>query len=191
MSDKERLIELIRKHAYKYSDTPAFRLSSGLMSRYYFNLKKVTYTPEGQYLIGKLFYEKIKELKLSPKAVGGLTLGADPIAIAVARYSYDARDPIDAFVIRKEPKAHGMGLQIEGNVVSGDRVVIVEDVVTSGASTIKAIDIAEGHGLQIVAVMALLDRCEQNGRQNIEAKGYPFYSIVTLNDVTGLPAAGE
>jgi len=191
MSDKERLIELIRDRAFKYSETPSFRLSSGLMSRYYFNLKKVTYTPEGQFLIGRLFYEKIRDLNLSPKAIGGLTLGADPIALAVARCSYDAKDPIEAFVIRKEPKAHGMGLQIEGNVVAGDRVVIVDDVVTSGASTIKAIDIAEGHGLQIVAVMALLDRCEQNGRQNIEAKGYPFYSIVTLNDVLEQSAAGK
>ncbi|HEB75672.1 MAG TPA: orotate phosphoribosyltransferase [Nitrospirae bacterium] len=183
MNDRERLIELIRDRAFKYSETPAFRLSSGIMSRYYFNLKKVTFSPEGQYLVGRLFYGKIKELGTSPKAVGGLTLGADPIATAVARYSYDAGDPIEAFVIRKEPKAHGMGLQIEGCVAPGDRVVIVEDVVTSGASTIKAIDAAEGFGLKIVAVMALLDRCEQNGRQNIEAKGYPFYSIVTLHDV--------
>mgnify|MGYP000060687981 CR=1 FL=1 len=183
MGDKERLIKLIREYAFKYSDSPAFRLSSGLMSKYYFNLKKITYTPEGQFLLGKLFYEKIKELNLSPKAIGGLTLGADPIAIAVARYSYDVKDPIEAFVIRKEPKAHGMGLQIEGNIDSGDKVIVVDDVITSGASTIKAIEIAEEYKLEIVAVIALLDRCEQRGRENIEAKGYSFYSIVTVEDI--------
>ena len=140
MTERERLIELIKERAFKYSETPVFRLSSGVMSRYYFNLKQVTYTPEGQFLVGKLFYEKIKELGLSPKAVGGLTLGADPIAMAVAHYSHGMHDPVEAFVIRKEPKGHGLGLQIEGDVKPGDRVVILEDVVTTGASTIKAIE---------------------------------------------------
>ncbi len=185
MTDRERLISLIRERAFKYSDTPVFRLSSGAVSRVYFNLKQVTYTPEGLFLTGKLFYEKIKTLGLSPTAVGGLTLGADPIAMAVARHSFDVRDPIDAFVIRKEPKGHGMGRQVEGNVKSGDRVVIIEDVVTTGASTIKAIEAAERYGLEILAVIALLDRCEQRGRENIEERGYPFHSILTVEDFTG------
>jgi orotate phosphoribosyltransferase len=183
MTDRERLIELIRKRAFKYSDTPAFRLSSGVMSRYYFNLKQVNYTPEGLFLAGKLFYQKIKELNLSPSAVGGLTLGADPIAMSAALYSYSMEDPFEAFVIRKEPKGHGTGQQIEGNVKSGDRVVIIEDVVTTGGSTIKAIEAAEREGLKILAVIAMLDRCEQNGRENIEKRGYPFYSILSIHEI--------
>ncbi len=191
MTEKERLIELIKQRAFKCSETPVFRLSSGALSRYYFNLKQVTYSPEGQYLVGKLFYEKMKALHLSPKAVGGLTLGADPIAMAVARYSFDVRDPVEAFVIRKEPKGHGMGRQIEGNVKAGDSVVIIEDVVTTGGSTLKAIEAAEREGLRILAVIALLDRCEQGGRRNIEARGYPFYSILTVNDIIKETTEGQ
>lgn len=109
-------------------------------------------------------------------------MGADPIASAVARYSYDMQYPIEAFAIRKEPKEHGLGLQIEGNVKEGDHVIIVDDVVTTGGSTIKAIQIAQSHGLLIDAVIILVDRCEFNGRQNIEAYGYPVYDILTIND---------
>lgn len=180
-SERERLIELIKARSYKYSEKP-FRLSSGSYSHYYFNLKQTTYSPEGLYLVGKLVFEKIKELNLKIDAIGGLTMGADPIAFAVARYSYDMKEPIEAFVIRKEPKGHGMLSQIEGNVKKGDRVIIIDDVVTTGASTIKAIKVAEENGLTIAGVIALLDRCEQNGRQNIEATGYPFWSILTVKD---------
>jgi len=182
VGERERLIELIKEKAFKYSDTASFRLSSGASSKYYFNLKMVNYTPEGQYLVGKLVYELMKQHNLRPKAVGGLTLGADPIATAVARYSYDVNDPINAFVIRKEPKGHGTGQQIEGDVKEGDEVVIIEDVVTTGGSTVKAIEAAERAGLKILAVVAIIDRCELNGRENIEKKGYPFYSLLTIDD---------
>lgn len=181
MKDRERLIELIKTRSYKYSEKP-FRLSSGAYSNYYFNLKQTTYNPEGLYLVGKLVFEKIKELGLKIDAIGGLTMGADPIAFAVARYSHDMNEPIEAFVIRKEPKGHGTMTQIEGNVKAGDKVIIIDDVVTTGASTIKAINVAREAGLIIVGVIALLDRCEQNGRQNIEALGYPFWSILTVRD---------
>jgi orotate phosphoribosyltransferase len=183
MTDKERLVQLIRKQAFKCSDTPTFRLASGVMSKYYFNMKQVNYTPEGQYLVGKLLYEKIGELSISPKAAGGLTLGADPIAMALARYSFDMRDPMEAFVVRKEPKGHGLGRQVEGNVKSGDRVIIVEDVITTGGSSIKAIEAAERHGLKILAIIALLDRCEEGGRVKIESLGHPFYSLLTIDDI--------
>jgi orotate phosphoribosyltransferase len=181
--EKKRLIELIKERSFLCSEKEEFVLSSGARSRYYFDMKKTTYSPEGQYLIGRLFYEKIKELGLHSRHIGGLTLGADPIATAVARYSYDMSDPIEAFVIRKEPKKHGAMRQIEGYVNPGDSVIIVEDVVTTGGSTLKAIDIALSHGLKIEAIIVLLDRCELNGRENIERKGFPFYSILTINDV--------
>jgi orotate phosphoribosyltransferase len=109
-------------------------------------------------------------------------MGADPIAAATARYAYDMQEPIEAFVVRKEPKQYGAGLQVEGFVNPGDHVVILDDVITTGGSTIKAINAAKENGLIIDGVVVLLDRCEQNGRQNIEALGYPVYPILTVND---------
>jgi orotate phosphoribosyltransferase len=182
MHTKERLIEIIRERSYQYSHEPKFKLASGAVSNFYFNMKKTTQSPEGMHLVGKIVFEKIKELGLHPDAIGGLTLGADPIAYAVAMHSYGAGEPIEAFVIRKEPKGHGLKLPMEGNVKSGDHVIVIDDVVTTGGSTIKAINVAEENGLTIDAVIVLVDRCEQNGKHNIEALGYPVYDILTIGD---------
>jgi orotate phosphoribosyltransferase len=182
MKLRDRLIELVKTNSFQYSEEPKFRLVSGALSNFYFNMKKTTMTPEGLYLVGKLIFDTIKDLELRIDAIGGLTMGADPIAYAVARHSYDAGNPIQAFVVRKEPKGHGLRLPIEGNVREGDRVVIVDDVVTTGGSTIKALNSAKEFGLLIEAVIVLVDRCEQKGRQNIEALGYPVHAILTIND---------
>ncbi|MBI5739200.1 MAG: orotate phosphoribosyltransferase [Nitrospirae bacterium] len=179
---REQLIQIIRERSFQYSPEPKFKLSSGAVSNFYFNLKKTTQSPDGMYIVGKIIYEKIRELGLHPAAIGGLTLGADPIAYAVAMQSYTAKEHINAMVIRKEPKQHGLKLPVEGDVMAGDHVIIIDDVVTTGNSTIKAINAASDYGLIIDAVIVLLDRCEQNGRQNIEALGYPVYSILTVND---------
>ncbi|MBE0426319.1 MAG: orotate phosphoribosyltransferase [Nitrospirae bacterium] len=182
MRERQRLIEIIKERSFQYSKEPVYKLSSGAMSQFYFNMKNTASSGEAVYLMGKLVFDKIQEMQLQIDAIGGLTMGADPIAYAVARYSYDAQHPIQAFVIRKEPKEHGLQLQIEGYVSAGDRVVIVEDVVTTGNSTIKAINIAREHGLIVVAAIVLVDRGEQNGRQNIEALGLPVYDIFTIPD---------
>ena len=182
MREKDTLIEIIKKRSFQYSSEPVFKLTSGGVSSFYFNMKKTTQSPDGMCLVGKLVFEKIKELKLSPDAIGGLTMGADPIAYAVAMHSYHSKEPIQAFVIRKEPKEHGLRLPIEGNVKAGDHVIVIDDVVTTGGSTIKAIKVSKEYGLIIDAVIVLVDRCEQNGRQNIEALGYPVYDIFTVND---------
>lgn len=182
MNEKERLIEIVKERSYQYSSEPKFKLASGAVSKFYFNMKKTTQSPEGMYLVGKLVFEKIKEIKLHPAAIGGLTLGADPIAYAVAMYSYTVGEPIEAFVIRKEPKGHGLKLPIEGNVSPGDHVIIIDDVVTTGGSTIKAMNVARENGLIIDAVIVLVDRCEQNGRKNIEALGCSVHDILTVND---------
>ncbi len=176
------LKELIIERSFKKTDTPSILLSSGKMSCFYFNMKKVTYYPAGQVLIGKAVYNKIIELGLSPDAIGGLTMGADPVAISTSFTSALEGNPIEAFSIRKEPKEYGMKLQIEGNVQQGDSVIIIDDVVTTGASTVKAIRIAREHGLNILAAIVLVDRCEENGRQNIEATGIPMYSLFTVSD---------
>jgi orotate phosphoribosyltransferase len=182
MTDRERLIEIVKAVSFQHSEEPVFRLTSGALSRIYFNMKKTTMSAEGMHLVGKLVFEKIADLGPEVRAVGGLTLGADPIAYGVASYSYHAGAPINAFVIRKEPKGHGLRLPVEGNVTPGDPVVIVDDVVTTGGSTIKAVTAAQDFGLVIRAVIVLLDRCEQNGRGNIEALGYPVYDILTVRD---------
>lgn len=182
MDNRAKLIEYIRKHSFQRSDEPIYKLSSGNVSNFYFNLKKTTYSPEGQYLVGNLIFDKIRELKLKPKAIGGLTMGADPIATATAYTSYVRNDPIEAMVIRKEPKGHGTMSQIEGNVKAGDDVIIIDDVVTTGGSTIKAIEIARKAGLNVVGVIILVDRCEFDGRQNIEKLAKPVHAIITIKD---------
>lgn len=178
----DKLKRLIKNRAFKQSDVPTFRLSSGEKSCFYFNMKKVTYYPEGEVLIGEVIYNKIKEFNLQPKAVGGLTMGADPVAVSTAFTSFLKQNPIEAFSVRKEPKEHGMRLQIEGNVIDGDPVVILDDVVTTGKSTIQAIKIAREHGLDILCAIVIVDRCEENGRRNIENEGVALHSIFTVHD---------
>jgi orotate phosphoribosyltransferase len=182
MNLRDSLIEIIKERSFQYSSEPKFKLVSGAVSNFYFNLKKTTQSPDGMYLTGRIFFEIIRELGLHPHAIGGLTMGADPIAYAVSFYSFTVSEPMQAFVIRKEPKEHGLRLPIEGNVSAGDHVIIIDDVITTGGSTIKALTVAKEYGLIIDAVIVLVDRCEQNGRQNIEALGYPVYSILTVND---------
>ena len=182
---KKQLIQLIFEKTFKYSEEPVFRLVSGRMSNYYFNCKAVTLHPEGMYLIGNMIFEMIKESRV--KGIGGLTLGADPIANAVAYTSFLKKAPIEAFVVRKTAKAHGTMQWIEGNITGGDRVVIVDDVITTGKSTIEAINRANEAGLDIVKVIALVDR-QEGGRENIEALGYKVDAVVTREEVMELYA---
>ncbi len=178
---RQRLIDLIKQRAFVFSDKEEFTLASGKKSRYYFNLKKVLYNPEALYIVGKLCYEKIKSLGLSPTHVGGLTLGADPIAVAIARYSYDVGDPIEAFVVRKKPKGHGSMSQIEGYIQKGARVVILEDVLTTGGSAMKALDVALGAGLQVLGVLVLLDR-QEGGKEALQQTGIQVHCLLTVKD---------
>lgn len=179
---KQRLVAYIKEHSYLKSEKPIFLLSSGEMSNFYFDLRRTTLSPEGQHLIGNLFMEKIGELGLKPKAIGGLTMGADPVATSVAYASFLRGQPIEAFVIRKEAKKHGLGLQIEGKVQKGDPIIIIDDVLTTGKSTIKAMEIASASGLDIIAVIVLLDRMEKDGKENVGKLGKPVYSILNARD---------
>jgi orotate phosphoribosyltransferase len=187
---RDRLIRLIYEKAFKYSKEPVFKLVSGRMSNYYFNCKAVTLNPEGMYLIGNIVFEMIKNIPV--KAIGGLTLGADPIANAAAYTSYLKGVPIEAFVVRKTAKSHGTMQWIEGNVKSGDKVVITEDVITTGKSTIEAITKAREAGLKIIKVIALVDRQEGGYEAIAEVMGkikvnYKLVeAIVTRDDVMAL-----
>lgn len=182
---KKRLIELIIQKAFKYSKEPIFKLVSGRMSNYYFNCKAVALHPEGMHLIGNLIFEMIKDLNV--KGIGGLTLGADPVAYAVSYTSYLKGKPIEAFVVRRSTKSHGTMQWIEGDVKEGDRVVIVDDVITTGKSTIEAITRAKEAGLEIVKVISLIDR-QEGGRENIEALGYKVDAVILRDEVMELYA---
>ena len=181
MEMRKRLIEVVRERSFLQSDEPVFRLASGEMSKVYFDLRLTTLSPEGQHLIGNLMFEKLEELGLKPKAAGGLTMGADPVACSLAHVSHHKGSPIEALVIRKEPKDHGRGRQIEGGVNEGDDIVIIDDVLTTGGSTIKAVEIARSYGLNVLAAIVVLDRCEKNGKANVE-KHCPLYSLLEITD---------
>jgi orotate phosphoribosyltransferase len=177
---KNRLIELIIEKAFRYSEEPVFKLVSGRMSNYYFNCKGITLHPEGMHLIGMIIFDIVKDLNI--EAIGGLTLGADPIAYATAYTSYLDGRPVEAFIVRKTPKSHGTMAWIEGNVKKGDRIVIVDDVITTGKSTLEAINRAKDEGLELVKVIALIDR-QEGGQKAIESLGYQLESIITKEEV--------
>jgi orotate phosphoribosyltransferase len=177
---KNRLIELVIEKAFRYSEEPVFKLVSGRMSNYYFNCKAVTLHPEGMYLIGNLIFDLIQDLKV--KGIGGLTLGADPIAYAASYTSYLKGTPVEAFVVRKTAKSHGTMQWIEGNIIRGDKVVIVDDVITTGKSTIEAITRSQEAGLDIAKVIALIDR-QEGGKEAIESLGYRLTAVITREEV--------
>ncbi len=180
---KKQLLEILLKNSFKYSEEPIYKLASGKMSNYYINCKATTLDSEALNLIGYIFYDRIKSLHIN--AIGGLTQGADPIAVATAMVSGIKDDPINAFVVRKKAKDHGLKNLIEGNIHNGDRVVIVDDVVTTGQSTIEAIENAKKQNLNIVKVIVLIDR-QEGGRENIESHNIPFESIFTKDDLIKL-----
>ena len=178
--DRERLRRMIAERSLKVSEEPVFKLSSGKLSRYYVDLKQVTFDPEGAYLVGRVMFDLVREF--GPDGVGGLTLGADPIAYAVAFVSLQEGEPVKPFVVRKEPKGHGMGRQIEGLLKEGDRVAVLEDVVTTGGSSLKAVRACREAGLEVIGVFAVVDR-EEGGKENIEGEGVIFRSVFRISDL--------
>ncbi len=178
--EKDKLANLIRERCLKVSEEPVFKLSSGKLSRYYVDLKALTFDPSGLSLIGKLIYHLI--MPHNPTHAGGLTLGADPITYAVSIHSLGEERIIKPIVVRKEPKDHGTGRQVEGIFKKGDRVAVLEDVVTTGGSALKAVKACEREGLEVVGVFAVVDR-EEGGRENIEREGLRLYSLLTLGEL--------
>ena len=147
-------------------------------------------SPEGLALIGPLGLEAIRAAGWSANAVGGLTLGADPIACAIAYASASTEAPLRAFTVRKEPKTHGTGRLIEGPFQPGDDVVVIEDTITTGGSALRAIDAVRAAGGSITGVLALVDR-EEGGREALEAQGHRVISLVRATEITAnLPRAG-
>lgn len=173
-------MEILVKDSFQYSETPQFRLVSGKTSQFYIDCKKTTYNAEAMNLIGEILFSKMSGIQLD--AIGGLTLGADPIAFAVSMISFQKGRPIKSFVIRKKPKEHGMKYSIEGKLEGVKRVVIVEDVVTTGQSTLDAITKAEEAGLEIVKVFALVDR-EEGGKEEVLKRVRNFEALFTKSEL--------
>jgi orotate phosphoribosyltransferase len=163
-----RLLDLLRTHAFERKN---ITLSSGRQSDFYIDCKQVTLTAEGHFLVGQLFRAVIAKVAPSAEAVGGLTLGADPLVSATSLMSFLAGKPMHGFLVRKEPKGHGTGQWLEGRarLRAAMPVVILEDVITTGASTLRAIERARAAELDVVHVVALVDR-EEGGREAVEAE---------------------
>jgi len=176
----QRLKEMILEEAFKVSDKATFKLASGKLSRYYVNCRLVTLNPEGMVLIGNLIFDKIGDSGVT--AIGGPSLGANPIADAVSIISYQKGRVIKPFYVREKVKDHGVVKKIEGNISKNDRVIIVDDVITTGGSTIRAIECARGEGLEVVKVIALVDR-EEGGREAIERHVKDCESLLTMSSL--------
>ena len=176
MTHREELIALLCEKSFQYSPEPTFKLVSGRLSRFYVNCKPTTLSPRGMFLTGHLVFDAIKELGV--RGVGGLTFGADPIAVATAFASELNHQPIQAFSIRKTRKDHGIIRWVEGDVHPGQTVAIIDDVATTGGSTIKAIERAREEGLNVVKAVILVDR-QEGGLENIRAHVADVTAIIT------------
>jgi orotate phosphoribosyltransferase len=181
-SFRDQLLELLATNSFRLGE---FTLSSGSKSDYYIDCRTTTLHARGAELTGRVFLELIEQQGWQAEAVGGLTMGADPIVVATSVISSQAQAPIHGFLVRKAEKAHGMGRRVEGFQEKGARVVIVDDVCTTGSSTVQAIEASREFGFNIVGVACLVERLEAGGRPAVEkaAAPAPFISVFTSNDV--------
>jgi orotate phosphoribosyltransferase len=177
---KSELIALLCEKSFKYSPEPTFKLVSGRLSSFYVNCKPTVLSPRGMYLAGHLMFEAIKDLK--PRGVGGMTFGADPIAMATAFASELQGLPINAFSIRKTRKDHGIAQWVEGDLPPGARVVVIDDVVTTGGSTIQAVERARENGLEVVRAVVLVDR-QEGGLENIRRHVPDARALITRDEL--------
>jgi orotate phosphoribosyltransferase len=175
---RQELLKLLAQKSFRLGE---FKLSSGSTSDYYIDCRTTTLDARGAQLVGEVFFDDIREQGWEADAIGGLTMGADPIVVAVAVTS----GTLHGFLVRKGEKQHGTGQRIEGFREKGARVVIVDDVCTTGSSTVQAIEAAHEFGFEVVGVMCLVERQDAHGRPNVEKAAAPanFISIFTATDV--------
>jgi orotate phosphoribosyltransferase len=193
-SPRQQLLALLAERSFRLGE---FRLSSGATSDYYVDCRTTTLSAEGSRLTARVVMDELFRQQWKPQAIGGLTLGADPIVVAVAMLSAQEMQPrlrrpihedywvVDGFVVRKGEKTHGTGQRIEGFRQLGARVVIVDDVCTTGASTIQAIEAARQAQMQVIGVLCLVEREEANGRPDVEKAAAPakFISLFTASEI--------
>lgn len=186
MTHLERLKALLVERSVRLGE---FTLASGARSSYYIDARCTTMSAEGQFLCGLACWEAIRSTSWAPTHVGGLTMGADPLSYAVAHRSWLEGAPLDAFSVRKQPKGHGTGQQIEGGLPRDARVVVMEDSMTSGASALAAVTAIETHGATVVGVMGLVDR-EEGARARVEGAGYSLLTLFTAAELLELARTG-
>lgn len=179
MTDHSTLVALLAERSAKRGD---FTLASGKRSTFYIDARLTTMSPEGLSIIGPLALSALRQTGWSVDAIGGLTLGADPISYAISYASAHTDHPLRAFTVRKEAKTHGTGKLLEGPFRKGDRVAVVEDVLTTGGSALRAIDAVRAAAGTVIGVLALVDR-EEGGRQAIEKGGVPVVALTTASQI--------
>jgi orotate phosphoribosyltransferase len=179
VSDTEALRRLLLARSVRRGD---FVLSSGKHSSYYIDCRLTTMSAEGMVLVGRVGLDMVRRAGWKPKTIGGLTMGADPVAYAIAAASFGTDLQIDAFSVRKEAKTHGTGRQIEGNFAPGEEVVVVEDVITTGGSAEQAISAVVSAGGIVLGVLAVVDR-QEGGREALERAGRKVVAITTATDM--------
>ena len=186
MPDHDRLLTLLAERSARRGH---FTLASGRQSTLYIDARLTTMSPDGLSLIGPLGVQALRSSGWGVEAVGGLTLGADPVSYAIAYASAIAGTPLRAFTVRKEAKAHGTGRLIEGPFREGDRVAVIEDVITTGGSALRAVDAIRAAGGVVAGVLALVDR-EEGGREALVGAGLPVLALARASDIVArLPAA--
>lgn len=176
---RHRLIALLRARSIERGN---FVLASGRRATYYIDARRTTMSAEGLEVVGQLGLARLRERRWHPQAVGGLTLGADPVAYALALASLRNPPVLDAFSVRQTPKTHGTAKLIEGCFPEGGNVVVVEDVITTGASALRAVQAVRAAGAQVLGVLAVVDRGE-GGREALEAEGLAVLTLVSLDDL--------
>ena len=179
MTDYQSLVQLVAQKSVKRG---RFTLASGKISDIYIDVRMTSMSPEGLSQIGPLALQAIRSTGWSVDSIGGMTLGADPIAYAISYASSLYGPPLRAFTVRKDTKLHGTGKLIEGPFFQGDRVVIVEDVITTGTSALRAIETVTNAGGYVQGVLALVDR-KEGGREVIERKGYTVISLISVDEI--------
>ena len=179
MPETDRLLTLLAERSARRGH---FTLASGRESTLYIDARLTTMSPDGLALIGPLGLDAITRASWDISAIGGLTLGADPMSYAIAYASAHTRHPLRAFTVRKEAKLHGTGKLIEGPFQAGDRVAVIEDVITTGGSALRAIDAIQASGGIVVGVLSLVDR-EEGGREAILSRGVPVVSLARAQDI--------
>jgi orotate phosphoribosyltransferase len=182
MTDHSALVALLAERSAKRGQ---FVLSSGTQSTFYIDARLTTMSPEGLSIIGPFALSVLEQTGWRIDAIGGLTLGADPISYAISYASADSDHPLRAFTVRKDVKTHGTGKQVEGPFKSGDRVAVIEDVITTGGSALRAIDAIQKAGGVVIGVLALIDR-EEGGQQELEKAGFPVVALVKASQIISI-----
>jgi orotate phosphoribosyltransferase len=176
-SDRERLRRMLLERSMRFGE---FVLSSGITSNDYIDVRKTSLHPQGLQWISRMFWELLEPEGIT--AVGGLTMGADPLVAGLILHSHQAGRPLDGFLVRRSPKEHGTLGQVEGNLAGHKRVAVLDDLVTSGESALAAVEAVESYRAKVVRILTVVDR-NQGAAQIFQQRGYPFTALFTVNDL--------